>query len=145
MSPTNLLKSAGPRRRLGGMSNPASYVRRRIVCLARDGSSKKAPEACATLRGVKGIQLAEPVNDYRLRLVYSLEQLSFELIEGLLRELGFKLDQRIFAMVRRSIYQYLEDTAREKMQLEDEKQELLCDVNPELPRDKPEKYWNRYR
>jgi hypothetical protein len=121
------------------------HIRKRVVCLARDGSSKQAGEACAVLRGVKGVHLVEPVNDYRLKLVYSLENLSFELIEGLLRELGFRLDDRLFSMLRRNIYQYLEDTAREKIQVAEEKRKLVCDVDPDLPQDEPEKYWTKYR
>ncbi len=121
------------------------HIRRRIVCLARDKSVNQAARACAALQGVKGIVRAEPINNHRLKLVYSLESLSFELIEALLRELGYRLDNNIFATIRRNIYQYLEDNAREKMQVEDQEQELMCDVNADLPHDEPEKYWHKYR
>jgi hypothetical protein len=121
------------------------HIRKRVVCLARDGSSRQAGEACAALRGVKGVRLAEPINNYRLKLVYSLEDLSFELIEGLLRELGFRLDDRLFAILRRNIYQYLEDTAREKIQVAEEQRKLVCDLDPDVAQDEPEKYWTKYR
>ena len=121
------------------------HIRRRVVCLARTGAAHQASEACAALRGVKGILLAEPINRHRLKLVYSLEHLSFELVEALLRELGFKLDGNIFAVIRRNFYQYLEDNAREKMQVEEQEHELVCDVDADLPHDEPEKYWHKYR
>ena len=126
------------------MSND-SHIRRRMVCLAREGSSTQAADACAALRGVKGIVAAEPVGRHRLKLVYSLENLSFELVEALLRELGFKLDGHLFAVIRRNIYQYLEDNAREKMQIDEQRHELICDIDAELPHDEPEKYWHKYK
>lgn len=121
------------------------YIRKRLICLAQNGHESQAEEACATLRGIKGVFDAQPVNNHRLSLTYSLEHLTFELIEDLLRELGFYLDDSIFAVIRRNIYQYLEDNAREKIHVDEEKQKLVCEVDTEIPHDEPEKYWNNYR
>ena len=121
------------------------YIRKRLICLARNGHESQAEEACAALRRVKGVFDAHPVNNHRLSLTYSLEHLTFELIEALLRELGFYLDNSIFAIIRRTIYQYLEDNAREKIHVDEEKQSLVCQVEPESMQDEPEKYWNNYR
>ena len=121
------------------------HIRKRLVCLRRSGDQSQAEEACAALRGIKGVVDAHPVSESRLSLTYSLEHLTFELIEGLLSELGFYLDDSIFAMIRRNIYQYLEDNAREKIHVDEENQKLVCQVDPEIPHDEPEKYWNNYR
>lgn len=120
-----------------------NHLRNRMVCLTRNGDKNQAAEACAALRGIKGVEMAEPVNHHRLRLTYSLEDLTFELIEALLKELGYYLDNSIFAIIRRNIYQYLEDNAREKFQLGKEHQALICDID--VPKSEPEKYWNNYR
>lgn len=122
------------------------HIRTRLVCLTRNGDESQAEEACAALRNIKGVHDAQPVNNHRLSLTYSLEHLTFELIEDLLRELGFYLDDSVFALIRRNIFQYLEDNAREKINLdEQEKQKLVCPVDSEMPHDEPEKYWNDYR
>lgn len=121
------------------------HIRKRMVCLTRNGRDSQATEACAALAGIKGVYEAKPVNRHRLTLTYSLEYLSFELIEGLLKELGYYLDNSIFAVLRRNVYQYLEDNAREKIHVEEENQTLVCQVDPEMPHDEPEKYWNDYR
>ena len=80
-----------------------------------------------------------------LALTYSLKDLSFELIESLLKELGFYLDNSIFAIIRRNIYQYLEDNVCEKIHAEEQEHTLVCHLHEELPHDEPEKYWNNYR
>lgn len=130
-----------------------SLIRKRMVCLACNGNQSQAVEACAILTSINGVLQAKPVNNKRIALVYSLEHLSFELIESLLKELGFVLDNNLFAIVRRYIYQYLEDTAREKMELmqqqeqqqEHKQQVLMCNIDTDMPHDEPEKYWNNYR
>lgn len=123
----------------------ASHIRKRLVCLQRSGDDTQAEQACAALRGIKGVLEVQPVNRYRLQLTYSLEYLTFELIEDLLRELGFFLDNSIFSYVRRTVYQYLEDTAREKIQVDEDKHSLVCQIESETLPDEPEKYWNNYR
>lgn len=121
------------------------YIRKRLVCLTRNGDQSQAAEASAALRNIKGVFDARPVNNHRLSLTYSLEELSFELVEGLLKELGFYLDNSVFAMVRRTIYQYLEDNVREKIHADEKEQTLVCNVSSEDVGDEPEKYWNNYR
>jgi hypothetical protein len=121
------------------------YIRKRLVCLKRSGDASQAAEACVALRGIKGVVDAHPVNHHRLQLTYSLEHLTFELIEELLKELGFYLDNSLFSYIRRNIYQYLEDTAREKIQVDEGKHSLMCQVDPQNLQDEPEKYWNNYR
>jgi len=121
------------------------HIRERKICLNRNGDIKQVVEACKALRGIQGVYHAQPVSNYRLTLTYSLEYLSFELIEALLKELGFYLDNSIPAIIRRNIYQYLEDNVREKLRVDEEKRALVCDVDPDHPIDEPEKYWNNYR
>lgn len=125
--------------------NEQLHIRKRLVCLKRGGDKSQVEAACATLRGIKGVVDAHPVSGYRLSLTYSLEHLTFDLIEGLLSELGFHLDNSFFAVIRRNIYQYLEDNAREKIHVDEENQKLVCQVDPEALHDEPEKYWNNYR
>ncbi len=121
------------------------HIRERKICLAQNGKETQAAEACAALRGIKGVYDAQPTSNSRLILTYSLEHLSFELIEALLKELGFFLDDSIPSIIRRNIFQYLEDNAREKIEVIEENQTLACDIDPELPREELDDYWNNYR
>ena len=121
-------------------------IRTRRVCLARNEDRQQAARACASLNGIQGVISARPLNDRQLMLSYSLEYLSFELIEALLRELGFYLDNSLPAIIRRTVYQYLEDNARERLRLQREEQRLACSVDPERhsASERPEKYWSDY-
>jgi hypothetical protein len=118
-------------------------IRTRRVCLARSDDNRQAERACASLNGIQGVISAEPLNDRQLMLSYSLEYLSFELIEGLLKELGFYLDNSLPAIIRRNVFQYLEDNAREKLRVEREEQRLACSVDFDS-RQEPDKYWTDY-
>ena len=122
-----------------------NYIRTRRVCLAHSDDDQQAARACASLNGIQGVVSARPLNRRQLMLSYSLEYLSFELIEALLKELGFYLDNSLPAMIRRNVYQYLEDNAREKLRVDREEQHLACDVDPEVSGESPaERYWNDY-
>ncbi len=121
-----------------------NYIRTRKVCLARNDDSQQALRACENLNGIQGVISAQPLNECQLMLSYSLEYLSFELIEALLKELGFYLDQSLPAIIRRNVYQYLEDNAREKLRVDREQQSLTCSVSFDGQMDEPEKYWSDY-
>lgn len=130
-----------------------NYLRKRMICLACNGSESQVNQAAAALSSIRGVHQVKPLNNKRILLTYSLEYLTFELIESLLKELGYELDNNLFAIIRRYIYHYMEENAREKMQLEQQEKlhgaqqqpVLMCDIDAELPHDEPEKYWNNYR
>ncbi len=120
-------------------------IRKRMICLQKGQRDSQATEACAILNGLKGIYKARPIRNDRIALTYTLEYLSFELIEALLNELNFKLDNSFISIIRRNIYQYLEDNAREKLNVKDDDRLLICQVDPDLSSDEPDRYWNNYR
>lgn len=121
-----------------------SFFRTRNICLAKTESDGTAIKVCAILQGIKGVSHASPINKHRIKLCYSLEFLSFELIEELLKELGYGLDYSLPAYLRRYYYQYTEDNVRESLKINDEKQELSCRLDP-LDADNPDQYWDEYR
>ena len=124
----------------------AAYICRRKVCLADNGDPALATEACASLLGIHGIYGAVPISQNSLELSYSIKHLTFDLIEDLLKELGYYLDNSVMALLRRNVYQYLEDNLREKLRVDEEGQALACDVeSPQEEGEEPEKYWSNYR
>ncbi len=119
-------------------------IRTRKVCLARNDDRQQAQRACEYLNGIQGVISARPLNERQLMLSYSLEYLSFELIEALLKELGFYLDQSLPAIIRRNVYQYLEDNAREQLRVERDERQLTSHAQPDSSKREPGKYWSDY-
>ncbi len=118
------------------------YIRTRRVCLKKT-NSEQALRACQILQNVNGVEHATPINKNHLTLTYSLESLSFELIEALLIELGFTLDMSILANVRRYYYQYVEDSVLDKLNISTDKHELICCLS-NIKSNKPDQYWDQY-
>lgn len=121
-----------------------AYFRTRSVCLAKTEKDGAAIRVSAILQGIKGVSHASPINKHRIKLCYSLEFLSFELIEELLKELGYSLDNSLPAYLRRHYYQYTEDNVRESLKLNNDKQELSCRLDP-LDSHNSDQYWDEYR
>jgi len=116
------------------------YIRTRSICLKKTADGQ-AREACNILQRVSGIHSVSAMTKHRLKMTYSLEFLTFELVEGLLKELGLELDQSFPAYVRRYYYQYAEDNVRESLMMNAEKHHLVCRLSDV---DKPEQYWDQY-
>jgi len=107
--------------------------------------SKQAEAACEVLAGIKGVILAAPATHNSIHLIYSLNHLSFELLTDLLDELGFELDNSILLSLRKTIFQFLEDNARDNMHIDITEFEEECDDHPTIPQESCDKYWDDYR
>ena len=123
----------------------AEHYRCRLIYLKpADEIEKQAEAACDALTGIDGILLAAPFSDHSIHIIYSLNQLSFELVTELLGELGFETDDSILISLRNTIYSFLEDNARDNMNVDvTEFQEDEVET-PEIPPE-DEKYWEDYR
>jgi len=123
-------------------------IHHRKVCLKKlQSSPSQAEKACTALSSIRGMINADPISECRIKLSYSLEHLSFNLIEELLEELGFHLDRSLLPTIRRMVYQYLEDNAREHLSFEEgeDEQNLVCKIDHPVSHEEPEKYWTNYR
>jgi hypothetical protein len=122
----------------------AEYYRCRLIYLKPDAArGDQADAACEALAGVDGILLAAPFDAHSIHIVYSLDELSFEIINALLDELGFTLDNSILISLRNTIYGFLDDNARANMNVDDA-DPAETEENPEIP-EAEEKYWEDYR
>ena len=106
--------------------------------------SKQAEAACEVLAGTKGVILAAPASRYSIHLIYSLNHLSFELLTDLLDELGFELDNSILLSLRKTIFQFLEDNARDNMHIDVTEFQHECEDHPAIPHESCDKYWDDY-
>jgi len=119
-----------------------NVIRTRSVCLKKM-TVGQSMRACSLLKTLNGVELASPITPHRLKLTYSLELLTFELIEGLLIELGFKLDHSIPASIRRYYYQYTEDNVREKHHINEKNHALVCHLDHFETKNSTQ-YWDQY-
>ena len=107
--------------------------------------TKQAEAACEVLAGTEGVILAAPASHNSIHLIYSLNHLSFELLTDLLTELEFELDSSILLSLRKTIFQFLEDNARDNMHIDVTEFQQETDEHQSIPHETCEKYWDDYR
>ena len=126
------------------MEDTDHYRCRLIILRQSADTSKQAEAACDVLAGVEGILLAAAFDSCSIHLIYSLDQISLELVTDLLNELGFELDKSILVSVRSTIYQFLDDNARENLHIDTTSLEEEVDEGPGIPHQSSDKYWEDY-
>jgi len=72
----------------------------------------QANKAGQLLNGVTGIEHIEAVGTGCLHIRYSVEQLTLQMIESALRQVGFDLDDGLIIRLKRSVFCYCEDALR---------------------------------
>ena len=75
-------------------------------------TSDQAKKAEQLLRGVPGIEHIEAVDSNCLHIRYSIEELTLQMIESALREVGFDLDDGLITRLKRAVFSYCEDALR---------------------------------
>jgi len=59
---------------------------------------------------VNGVHEVRPLNQHLLHVTYNIRYITLKTIEGALSELGFHLDNSLFAKLKRALFYYSEDT-----------------------------------
>ena len=127
------------------MDDRESYRCRLFYLRQSADPAKQAEAACEVLTGTEGVILAAATSHNSIHLIYSLNHLSFELLTDLLAELGFELDRSILLSLRKTIFQFLEDNARDNMHMDVCEIEQHLQDHPEIPHQSSDKYWDDYR
>jgi hypothetical protein len=123
----------------------ADRYRCRYVYLKQSSDpALQAPAACEALAHIDGILLAAPHDKHSAHIVYSLDELSFEIVIELLSELEFVMDNSFLISLRNTIYCYLEENVRESIPVEDPQEPAEERENPEIPHRDKEQYWDDY-
>ena len=121
------------------------HYRCRLISLRPSADeSKQAEAACDVLAEVEGVLLAAPFDPCSIHLIYSLNQVSLELVTDLLDELGFEMDNSILVTLRKTIYQFLDANARDNMHLDVTSFQEETGETPEIPHQSSERYWKDY-
>jgi hypothetical protein len=128
------------------MDDTDQYRCRLIYLKQTDDITKQAEAACEAVVGIEGIILAAPSDSHSVHLIYSLNNLSFELLTDLLNELGFELDNSILLGLRNTIFQFLETNVRDNMHIDVTKFQEGSDEDEAtgVPRQSSDKYWEDY-
>lgn len=127
------------------MDDISCYRCRLFYLRPSDNPARQASAACEVLAGTEGVLLAAPTTNHSIHLIYSLNHLSFEILSDLLTELGFELDKSILLCLRNTIFQFLEDNARDNMHVDIADFEIPCGSASDLPHQSPDSYWDDYR
>ena len=127
------------------MDDIGSYRCRLFYLRQSADPAQQAETACEVLAGTEGVILAAATSHNSIHLIYSLNHLSFELLTDLLAELGFELDNSILLSLRKTIFQFLEDNARDNMHMDVSELEQHFHDHPEIPQQSSDKYWDDYR
>jgi len=123
----------------------ADRYRCRFIYLQQTGDpALQATAACEALAHVDGILLAAPHDEHSAHIVYSLDELSFEIVIELLSELNFELDNSFLISLRNTIYCYLEDNARDQLSTDEAGTPPEELESPEIPQPSKEQYWDDY-
>ena len=123
----------------------ADRYRCRYIHLQQTGDpALQAAAACEALSHIDGILLAAPHDEHSVHIVYSLDELSFEIVIELLSELNFKLDKSFLISLRNTIYCYLEDNARDHLNLDEQEAPREDLESPDIPHEDKEQYWDDY-
>ena len=100
------------------MDDADRYRCRRIYLKQSDRPAFQAEAACETLNNIDGILLAAPFDSHSIHIIYYLELLSLEVVIELLAELEFETDKSLLRTLRNTIFYFLEDNARDNMQVD---------------------------
>ena len=128
------------------MDDADRYRCRCIYLKQSDKPAFQAEAACDALISIDGILLAAPLDTHRIHIIYSLDHLSFEIIVELLAELEFETDKSLLQALRDTIFCFLEDNARDNMQINATELPANEYQSPESPAlQDNDKYWDDYR
>ena len=126
------------------MEDADRYRCRHIYLKQSDDPALQAQAACTALANLEGILLAAPHSEFSVHIIYSLDKLSFEIVIELLGELCFEMDNSFLMSLRNTIYCYLEDNARDNMQIDAPEEQHDDEGNPEIPHQDNDQYWEDY-
>ena len=126
------------------MEDADRYRCRRIYLKQSDDPACQAHAACEVLVEIDGILLASPVGNHGAHIIYSLDKLSFEIVTDLLAELDFEMNDSLLVTLRNTIFCFLEDNARDNMQIDVTQFQRGDSEIEELMQPDSNQYWEDY-
>ena len=72
--------------------------------------SNQAESASLLLFDVNGVHEVRPLNRHLLHITYNIQHITLKTIEEALMDIGFHLDNSLFAKLKRALFYYSEET-----------------------------------
>ncbi len=126
------------------MEEAEHYRCRRIYLKQSDDPRFQAQAACDALANLEGIVLAAPHSADSVHIIYSLDELSFEIVVELLIELDFKINDSLLMSLRTTLFGYLEDNARDHFHADAGETVADHHDDADIHQSQNEKYWDDY-
>jgi hypothetical protein len=85
-------------------------LKHRTIRLSRAEPDPAATESAAQLlHDVKGVVRVQTLGPYRIKVSYNVRQITMQIMEALLGELGYRLQTGIYCRLMRGLCYYIED------------------------------------
>ncbi|RRQ22379.1 hypothetical protein [Thiohalobacter thiocyanaticus] len=98
------------------MSEPLEHIKHReILFRGPHHEPHQAQAAALILSNVEGVLHIQPAHPELLHVSYDVTLLTLRVIEELLVELGFHLDNNLMIKLRRALYYYSEEAQQEQL------------------------------
>ena len=92
-----------------------SEIKNRDLCFCDHNPQQQASEALLLLQSTEGVISVEKTDVHRLKVCYNIRLLSLEILDTVLREIGFHLDNSLICKLKRALYYYTEDIQRDNL------------------------------
>jgi hypothetical protein len=120
------------------------FKNRNVQFLNKLSGPDDADKARQLLSNVQGIESVTLLHAGKVRLRYDVRELTLQMIEDALRDVGFQLDNNLFCRIKRGMISYCEDTQRASLGVEhDAEQSILSQPEP-LSQDPRPHNWRNY-
>jgi hypothetical protein len=96
-------------------------------------SAEQASKAGQLLGDVPGVHHIEVKDQHRLQISYSVEELTLQMIESALREVGFDLQNDMISNLKRAVFSYCEEALRASIGVEHHTHDNLPSISLKHP------------
>jgi hypothetical protein len=103
-----------------------------------------AHKARQLLSNVQGIEAVTLLRAGKLRLRYDVRELTLQMIEDALRDVGFQLNNSLFCRIKRGLITYCEDTQRASLGVEHDAEQSILSQPETLAQDPRPHNWRNY-
>jgi len=120
------------------------FKNRHVQFLNKLSGLDDADKARLLLSNVQGIESVTLLHTGRLRLRYDVRELTLQMIEDALRDVGFQLDNNLFCRIKRGMIAYCEDTQRASLGVERDAEQSILSQPETLAHDPRPHNWRNY-
>ncbi len=119
-------------------------IKQRIIHL-QSNDPQVAKRASELLSAVPGVSRARATGEGRIRIHYDVRELTLQMIEQALQDIGFDLSRSIGCRIKRGLAAYCEDALRESLGINQppQKQRALK-LNTSTPHDPRPYQWRNF-